>query len=269
MSERMRRHDWTSSSLGSPRNWPQPLRSTVRLMLASKFPMFVAWGSELGFLYNNAYAELLGEKHPSALGQRFQDIWAEIWPDILPFIEAALRGEATWVENLPLTINRHGQDEETYFTFSYSPAFDDEERVVGMFCACTETTRQVLAERSLKAGVEDFRSMANDAPAMIWVTDPNGYCTYLNRRWYEFTGQVEEEALGLGWSKATHPDDQDRATAEFLTANSAQAPFSIDYRLRRADGVYRRAVDRAEPRFGPSGEFLGYIGLVFDIGDDR
>ncbi|KQT52404.1 MULTISPECIES: PAS domain-containing sensor histidine kinase [unclassified Aureimonas] len=267
MGERMRRHNWMLSPLGPPACWPQSLKSTVTLILASRFPMFVAWGSNLGFLYNDAYAQILGEKHPRALGQPFHEIWAEIWPDIVPFIEAALRGDASWVENLPLTINRRGQDEETFFTFSYSPAFDDEGQIVGMFCTCTETTRQVLAERSLKAGADLFRTMADDAPGMIWITDPSGYCTYLNRRWYEFTGQVEEEALGLGWTKATHPDDEERAAAEFMAANAARAPFYIEYRLRRADGVYRLAIDRAEPRFGPDGEYLGYIGSVFDIGD--
>ncbi|WP_426954277.1 PAS domain S-box protein [Muricoccus radiodurans] len=109
--------------------------------------MFVAWGPELGFLYNDAYAEILGAKHPSALGRRFQDIWAEIWPDILPLIEAALRGEATYRENLPLLMRRNTYEEQTWFTFSYSPIQDESGEVGGMFCAVVETTRTVLAER--------------------------------------------------------------------------------------------------------------------------
>ena len=87
MGERMRAHDWSASPLGSPETWPQALRSAVSLMLGSKFPMFVAWGPELGFLYNDAYAEILGAKHPAALGRRFHDIWAEIWADISPLID--------------------------------------------------------------------------------------------------------------------------------------------------------------------------------------
>ena len=115
-------------------------------MLGSRFPMFVAFGPDLGFLYNDAYAEILGDKHPAALGRRFHDIWAEIWPDISPLIERALSGEATWSENMPLTMNRHGYDEPTWFTFSYSPLRDEGGKVVGMFCACTETTGRVQAE---------------------------------------------------------------------------------------------------------------------------
>ncbi|MBP0495666.1 PAS domain-containing protein [Roseomonas sp. SG15] len=143
----MRGHDWSSSPLGDPAGWPPRLQSVVELLLGSKFPMFVAWGAELGFLYNDAYAEILGAKHPRALGARFHDIWAEIWPDILPLIETAMAGVATYREDLPLLMNRRGFDEQTWFTFSYSPVRDEEGRVAGMFCAVAETTARVLMER--------------------------------------------------------------------------------------------------------------------------
>jgi hypothetical protein len=117
----MRSHDWATSPLGDPATWPQSLRPVVGLLLESRFPMFVAWGKELGFLYNDAYADILGEKHPRALGRRFADIWSEIWPDISPLIASAMAGEATYREDLPLIMNRHGFDEQTWFTFSYSP----------------------------------------------------------------------------------------------------------------------------------------------------
>ncbi|PIK71012.1 hybrid sensor histidine kinase/response regulator [Methylobacterium frigidaeris] len=151
MGAMMRFHDWNGSPLGCPDTWPPCLRSTVSLLLGSRFPMFVAFGPELGFLYNDAYAEILGGKHPAALGRRFHDIWAEIWPDISPLIERALAGEPTWSEDMPLTMNRCGHDELTWFTFSYSPVRDEEDRVAGMFCACTETTSRVLAEAALRA----------------------------------------------------------------------------------------------------------------------
>ena len=143
----MREHDWSTSSLGSPESWPQSLRSVVGLMLNSRFPMFAAWGEGLGFVYNDAYVEILGEKHPSALGRRFHDIWSEIWSDISPLINSAMAGDATYRENLPLTMNRKGYDEQTWFTFSYSPVQDESGAVAGMFCACTETTEAVRAQQ--------------------------------------------------------------------------------------------------------------------------
>src|SRR5689334_8716146 len=146
----MRSRDWSTSPLGPPATWPQSLRSVVDLLLQSRFPMFVAWGLELGFLYNDPYAEILGAKHPAALGGRFRDIWSEIWPDISPLIDAAMHGHATYREDLPLLMNRKGYDEQTWFTFSYSPVRDETGRVAGMFCAVSETTQRVVAERALR-----------------------------------------------------------------------------------------------------------------------
>src|SRR6266581_6215581 len=142
----MRCHNWDSSPLGYPATWPQSLRSVVGLLLESRFPMFVAWGEELGFLYNDAYAEILGEKHPAALGARFPDIWS----DISPLIASAMAGDATYREDLPLVMKRRGFDEQTWFTFSYSPVHDEDGAVAGMFCAVAETTEKILAEKALR-----------------------------------------------------------------------------------------------------------------------
>ncbi|HEY3919539.1 MAG TPA: ATP-binding protein [Stellaceae bacterium] len=158
----MRAHDWSTSPLGPPETWPQSLRSVVGLLLNSKFPMFVAWGRELGFLYNDAYAEILADKHPRALGARFSNIWSEIWPDIWPLVEAAMAGRAIYRENLPLTMNRKGFDEETWFTFSYSPVRDESGAVAGMFCAVEETTVQILTDRQLIASEARYRQLADE-----------------------------------------------------------------------------------------------------------
>jgi len=165
----MRGHDWSQSALGQPDSWPQSLRSVVGLLLHSKFPMFVAWGPELGFLYNDSYAEILGAKHPAAMGSRFHDIWAEIWDDIRPIIEQAMQGNATYHQNLPLTMNRKGYDEQTWFTFSYSPLRDESGQVAGMFCAVMETTEQVLAERHRAKEHERLRHLFQQAPGIIAV----------------------------------------------------------------------------------------------------
>jgi PAS domain S-box-containing protein len=155
----MRAHDWSSSPLGPPEAWPQSLRSVVGLLLNSQFPMFVAWGKDLGFLYNDAYAGILGAKHPRALGARFYDIWSEIWDDISPLIDAAIAGQASYREDLPLVMNRKGFDEETWFTFSYSPVRDESGDVAGMFCAVSETTRRIIVERALRDSEARLRGL--------------------------------------------------------------------------------------------------------------
>ena len=91
----MQTMDWSASPLGAPTTWPQSLSTVVDLILDSKFPMFLAWGPELSFLYNDAYSEILGDKHPNALGMPFKEIWHEIWSDLTPVINDALSGRAT------------------------------------------------------------------------------------------------------------------------------------------------------------------------------
>ena len=176
----MAERDWSASPLGAPDAWPQSLRSVVGLLLGSKFPMFVAWGADLGFLYNDAYAEILGSKHPDALGARFDVIWSEIWSDISPLIGAALAGEATYSEDLPLVMNRRGYDEQTWFTFSYSPVHDEHDRVAGMFCAVAETTGKVLAEKrqTFVVALGDALAKLSD-PVALMATAAELLCLHL------------------------------------------------------------------------------------------
>jgi PAS domain S-box-containing protein len=169
MGGRIRGFDWTASPLGQPEHWPQALKTAVGILLSSKFPMFLAWGPELRFLYNDGYIDVLGDKHPAALGHTFEDIWAEIWPDIEPLVRRALAGEATYWENLPLTMTRKGYPEQTWFTFSYSPLRTDSGAVEGMFCACVETTDTVLAERRRMDEAERLRQLFDRAPGFMAV----------------------------------------------------------------------------------------------------
>ncbi len=140
-------HDWHTCPLGHPDVWPPELATAVGMALNSAFPMFVAWGPELRFLYNDAYAVILGAKHPAALAQPFQQVWAEIWADIVPIIDRALSNKSAFYEDLPLTVLRQGFPEQGYFTFSYSPLHDGAGKVAGMYCTVMETTARVQAER--------------------------------------------------------------------------------------------------------------------------
>ncbi|HWK51668.1 MAG TPA: PAS domain S-box protein, partial [Steroidobacter sp.] len=122
---------------------------------------------------------------------------------------------------------------------------------------------------ALAESEQRFRNMAENSPLMMWITDAKGQGIYLNRVWHDFTGQTEEQALGLGWTHALHPDDRDAATRHFLEASAEHKDFRLEYRLRRHDGEYRWAIDAASPRFSGDGEFLGYIGSVIDISERK
>jgi PAS domain S-box-containing protein len=270
----MRQYDWSASPLGPPSGWPTPLRTVVDLILDSRQPMFVAWGPELSLLYNDAYGEVLRARYPRALGQPFRQVWSEIWDEVMPLVRRALAGKSTLAENFLLVTERNGRREERWYDFSFSPLRDGAGQVTGLFCVCAETTRRVLADRAraateaaLRESENRFRSLADDAPVMIWTTDAAGHCTWLNRRWTEFTGQEAREGLGFGWLAATHPGDRARTESSFIAANASAADFTVEYRLRhRCDG-WRWVLDTAAARRGPGGEFLGYIGSVIDISE--
>ncbi|WP_157217117.1 response regulator [Flavisphingomonas formosensis] len=146
----MRGFDWTSTPLGRPDRWPQSLKTAVRIMLTSRQPIWIGWGRELTFLYNDAYRSIIGGKHPWALGKPTSDVWSEIWHDIGPMLDSAMGGtEGTYVEEQLLIMERNGYPEETYYTFSYSPIPDDDGTPGGIICANTEDTQRVFGERQL------------------------------------------------------------------------------------------------------------------------
>lgn len=142
-------------------------------------------------------------------------------------------------------------------------------RVEGGVLIVRDISEARRAQQALAESEARFRSMADSAPVMMWVTNPDGHCTYLNQRWYDFTGQAPGEGEGLGWVNAVHPDDRAVAEQAFLAANADRRDYRVDFRLRRADGVYRWSLDAAAARFTPDGEYLGYVGSVIDIDERR
>jgi len=151
MAARMRQLNWSATALGPVQCWPQSLRTSVSTCLNCAFPIVLWWGPELAILYNDEYRQILGpEKHPAALGEPGAKVWAEIWDVIEPMLmQVYSRGEATRSRDLLLHIDR-GYLEEAYFSFSYSPIYDDDGRIGGIFCPVIETTEKVIGERRLR-----------------------------------------------------------------------------------------------------------------------
>jgi PAS domain S-box-containing protein len=196
MGQRMRALDWSKTPVGSPASWPQSLKTIVRVMLDSRYAMWMLWGPELTFFCNDAYLPTVGIKRDWVLGARSDKVWEEIWPDIGPRIQRVLeQGQATWDEGLLLYLERSGFPEETYHTFSYSPVYDDDSRIAGMLCVVTEVSERVIGERRLRVlrdlatqvtGVETvqeacdrFATVLADSPldvpfACLYVLDETG-----------------------------------------------------------------------------------------------
>jgi signal transduction histidine kinase len=147
MGKVIRSMNWSETPLGSIDSWPQSLRTTVSLCLASNFPISLAWGPKSVQIYNDGYWPICGGKHPGSMGQDFRECWASAWPAIGEAFDRALTGETSFLENQRMFLDRNGYLEETFFTFSFSPIRDESGGVGGLFHPVTETTQKMLGER--------------------------------------------------------------------------------------------------------------------------
>lgn len=212
----IRSKDWRHSPLGPPDQWPQSLRTTVSILLNSRFPMFVWWGEELITIYNDAYCPIAGEKHPSLLGKSGKQGWAEIWRDLKPLVESVFSGKSTWSEDQVLYMNRRGYVEETYFTFSYSPIWDETGKVAGLFCACIETTEKVLAARKIRESERNLRATILQSPvAMCILRGLEHVVEIANDRIYELWGKSPSQVLGWPIFEGL-PEARDQGLEEVL-----------------------------------------------------
>jgi PAS domain S-box-containing protein len=192
MGAAIRAYDWVKTPLGAPAEWPTPLKTLVSVLLSANQPMFVAWGIEQTLLYNDAYAVVLGDKHPYALGRPFLAVWSEIEADLIPIVDQAYGGMPVHMDDITLMMNRHGYEEETHFAFSYTPIRGDGGLVEGLFCACTEVTEQVLAERRRAADTERQRRMFEQAPGFITILDgPEHVFEFANATYRRLFGERE------------------------------------------------------------------------------
>ena len=151
IGELMRSLDWSQTPVGSVQSWSQSLKSLVKTLLTSRYPMVLTWGAEFTQFYNDAYSQLIGDKHPAALGTDIRETLAEAWDTLGPMIQRVMAtGVANWTPALPLVLERAGYREESYFSVSHAPAEDDDGQIVGMLGVCSEVTQQVLGERRLQ-----------------------------------------------------------------------------------------------------------------------
>ena len=233
MATRMRAHDWSQTPLGTPDKWSFSLRAATGIMIGAKQPMFLVWGPDLRLFYNDSYVRLLGSRHPLSLGMPLQTVWADIWPDISSLVGRALAGEATWIENLLLVIDRDGLPTKGWFTFSYSPLRDDDGSIVGMFCACNETTQYVLAEQRSNTTRERLYELTRD---LFAVASYDGYLTSINPAWLRVLGRSESEILANPYLDIIHPDDAGIAAEVVAVLQRGDPVHQFQVRLLKADG---------------------------------
>jgi PAS domain S-box-containing protein len=285
MAARVRDYDWSAGPLGRISDWPQNLRIAVDMCLNSRFPMRIWWGPDLIFIYNDAYAPILGKRHPEALGRSAPVVWPDAWPVIRPQVEAVMRrGEASWVERIHLVLERNGFPEDTWFNWSYSPIRDESGHVDGLLCVTNEVTEQVLAERERDRLAEEREKLARtvdgeksnlasiiaQAPAFICAfRGPDHVFEVSNERYYELIGR--RDIIGKPVREAL-PEIAGQGYFEFLdnvyrTGESYVGNESLVLLRRKGDDTLdRRFVNFVYQALrGPDGTVAGVFALGVDV----
>ncbi|WP_231370342.1 hybrid sensor histidine kinase/response regulator [Sphingomonas phyllosphaerae] len=255
----MRAYDWSNSPLGPPDSWPQPLKTLVGVMLGADQPMFIGWGADHILLYNDGYAPMLADRHPGALGRPFFDVWPEVRDELTPLFDAVARGEPVHMADLSLELDRPGRHPEAHFAFSYTPVRSETGEIDGLFCACTETTEQVVADRQSSAARNRLFEMTRD---LFGVATFDGYLKTINPAWASILGRSHDELTSRPFSDIIHPDDLDATGSVIETLMRGEPVHQFLVRLLKADGTPISFAWSATPDSDPGS------GIFYTVGRD-
>ena len=267
------------AALGAPADWPAELRLLTGLILGASEAMFVAWGPQRIFFYNDAYAPILGTRHPAALGQPMRQVWPELWQIISPLFDRVDAGHSVQIDDLRLTVQRDGVPVETRFSFSYHPVRDDAGAVVGLFCICATLrieqrlrdeaqARLQLAESSRRLSEERFKAAVR-AVGLMWTNNAQGEMVGEQPGWAAISGQTLAQYQGHGWAAAVHPDDAAPTLAAWKQAVAQQRNFEWEHRVCSLDGSWRRYAVRAVPVLDIDGSVREWVGVHIDVTEAR
>ena len=266
--------DWASTELGSIPQWPDSLKGVVRVIMAASSPMVILAGDEGILIYNDAYADFAGNRHPEIFGLPAELAWPEVSDFTRDKIDMGFRGQAVTLRNQELMLDRHGQLETVWMDLQYSPIYGEDGLPVGTFCVVHETTDRVLAERAL-ARSEERLSLALSGSNIVgtWDWDVVTNVVTADDRFAQMYGLDPLRAgLGVGIEQvlgAIHPDDRIMVGNEINAALTTGDNFHAEYRLLGADGTTRFVVASGRARLDREGRALRFPGLVVDITDQR
>jgi PAS domain S-box-containing protein len=163
------------------------------------------------------------------------------------------------------TVRRRKNGRKIDVSLTISPVKDAEGNIIGASKIARDVTERKRIEAALRKNEARFHMMADTAPVMVWMAGPDGRCTFVNKRWLEFTGRQLEHEIGDDWVTGVHPTDVERCQETYEGSFKSEQPFSMEYRMRRKDGEYRWVLDTGVPFFEPGGRFGGYIGTCVDM----
>ncbi|WP_121810664.1 PAS domain-containing sensor histidine kinase [Mucilaginibacter kameinonensis] len=275
MGALIRAHDWSGTSIGTPDQWPVSLRTTIGIVLNSRFPMFMYWGPDLVCFYNDAYRPSLGMngKHPTLLGQPAKVFWAEIWHILEPLIVQVLSGGgATWHEDQLIPFFRNGTIEDIYWTFSYSPVIDESGKPGGILVACTETTEKVLAFNKLKESKTELEFAIDAAELGTWDLNPHTNKFIGNDRLKDWFGLDPHDEIELDSAIAVIAEKDRQSVADAIRAAllpSSGGKYDVEYTIVNPRTKIERVVRaKGKALYDENGVAIRLNGTLQDITDE-
>ena len=221
-------------------------------------------------IVNEAYSRIIDIKPEDLLGKPLFNVVPDAEEYYRPLLEKVRQtGEPLYLYDSPFSIVVNDNRIEGFVHVVFQPYRDTQGKTLGVMGIHQDVTEAVKSRKKTEESESYFRSLTDTVPAIIWITEPDGSCTYLNKNWYSYTGQTEAEAKIFGWLDATHPDDKEETEKIFLEANAQQKPFIASYRLKVKNGGYRWAIDRGSPKFSEDGVYEGMIGTVVDVHEEK
>jgi PAS domain S-box-containing protein len=261
----IRQFDWTSTGLGPLSAWPQSLKTVTETLLRSPVPIVLLWGLDGIMIYNDAYSEFAGGRHPQLLGSKVREGWAEVADFNDNVMKVGLSGGTLAYKDQEFTLYRHGRPEQVWMNLAYSPVLNEAGEPAGVIAIVVETTQRVLAERSVAESEARFRLIANSAPVPMWVSNLDRTRSFANHAYLEFLGLTYQEAVVFDGRTVLHPDDHDRVVQESIAGEASLRPFALEGRYRRSDGEWRWMRSESQPRMDAQGQHVGFIGVAHDI----
>jgi PAS domain S-box-containing protein len=261
----IRQCDWTSTGLGPLSAWPQSLKTVTETLLRSPVPIVLLWGLDGIMIYNDAYSEFAGGRHPQLLGSKVREGWAEVADFNDNVMKVGLSGGTLAYKDQEFTLYRHGRPEQVWMNLAYSPVLNEAGEPAGVIAIVVETTQRVLAERSVAESEARFRLIANSAPVPMWVSNLDRTRSFANHAYLEFLGLTYQEAVVFDGRTVLHPDDHDRVVQESIAGEASLRPFALEGRYRRSDGEWRWMRSESQPRLDAQGQHVGFIGVAHDI----
>lgn len=219
---------------------------------------------------NENYIELIGHRNiiGKTLKQALPEVESQGFIQLLDKVYST--GEPHIGNETPVKLKLgKGDFKIAHLNFVYQPTHNKKGEIDGIFVHAVDVSEQVAARKEVEDSEAKLKAVINTVPAIIWITDTDGQSVFLNKKWYSYTGQDFEEAKGMGWLNATHPDDRKKAEFAFLDGHNQKKPYSISFRLRNKEGGYRWVLDKASPKFDAEGNYEGMIGTVMDVHEER